>query len=239
MARPLFLLVTCEHGGNRLPSRYASFFRGHAALLRSHRGYDTGCLRMARALSDALGAPLVASTITRLLIDLNRSPDRADLYSEFTREVDEAMRREIFHRYYLPFRTKVETQVAQAIAGGRQVLHISSHSFTPQLHGEVRNADVGLLYDPARTAEAELCRHWRDALLGRLPELAVRMNYPYLGTDDGFTTALRRMFPQHYAGIELELNQKHVREHGGHWQRLRTAVSAALVSALQAGMRAE
>ena len=31
---------------------------------------------------------------------------------------------------------------------GRRVIHISSHSFTPELNGKVRRADVGLLYDP-------------------------------------------------------------------------------------------
>lgn len=230
--RPRFVLVTCEHGGNRLPSRYASFFAGHEAVLRTHRGYDPGCLRMARELADRLHAPLVVSTITRLLIDLNRSTGRPDLYSEFTKPLDEQMRREIFHRYYLPFRTKVETRIGQAIASGQQVVHISSHSFTPILDDAIRAADVGLLYDPARADEESLCAAWGAAVRMRCPELAVRMNYPYLGTDDGFTTALRRVFRDHYAGIELEINQKHVREHEGRWQALRSAVAAALAEVL-------
>ena len=34
------------------------------------------------------------------------------------------------------------------------------------------------------------------------------MNFPYLGTDDGFTTYLRTKFADaDYAGIELEVNQ--------------------------------
>ncbi len=54
--------------------------------------------------------------------------------------------------HYQPYRDRVEALVAKAIAAGRRVVHISSHSFTPVLDGRVRNADIGLLYDPARPA---------------------------------------------------------------------------------------
>ena len=66
-------LITCEHGGNRVPAPYRRLFRGRRALLDSHRGYDPGALVMARALAAAFTAPLVTSTVSRLLIDLNRS----------------------------------------------------------------------------------------------------------------------------------------------------------------------
>ena len=42
------------------------------------------------------------------------------------------------------------------------------------------------------------------------PELKIRFNYPYLGKADGFTTYLRKIFPENYIGIELEVNQKFV-----------------------------
>jgi predicted N-formylglutamate amidohydrolase len=230
---PFFHIVTCEHAGNRIPSRYAEFFRAGGDALRSHRGYDIGSLRMARELADTLAAPLVVSAVSRLLIDLNRSPHRPDLYSEFTQALDPALRQEIFNRYYLPYRTKVETRVAQAHAAGARVTHLSSHSFTPTLHGIERETDVGLLYDPARAAEATLCERWRAALLRRMPQLDVRMNTPYLGTADGLTTALRGRFAEDYVGIELEINQKHVRG-GSDWRALRAAVAQALQEVLAA-----
>ncbi|HEY4542278.1 MAG TPA: N-formylglutamate amidohydrolase [Noviherbaspirillum sp.] len=232
-AQSRFHLVTCEHAGNRIPSRYAPFFRDAIAALHSHRGHDAGALRMARELAGALHAPLVVSAISRLLIDLNRSPGRADLYSEYSGALDPALREEIFKRYYLPFRTKVETQVAQALQAGQQVLHLSSHSFTPELHGEVRAADIGLLFDPERALERALCERWRFALNTLAPDLQVRMNYPYEGSADGLTTALRARFARGYAGIELELNQRHVHAGDTHWRRLREIVVAALKSALQ------
>ena len=66
-------IITSEHGGNRIPAPYRRLFRGQRALLDSHRGYDPGSLVMAKALASACRTPLVASTVSRLLIDLNRS----------------------------------------------------------------------------------------------------------------------------------------------------------------------
>lgn len=88
-------------------------------------------------------------------------------------------------------------------------MHLSVHSFTPILDGRVRRADVGLLYDPARRSEVELCRRWRLGLRDRFPGRSILMNSPYRGTSDGFTTDLRtRYSPARYVGIELEINQK-------------------------------
>jgi predicted N-formylglutamate amidohydrolase len=82
------------------------------------------------------------------------------------------------------------------------------HSFTPVLGGEVRNADVGLLYDSQRPSEVRACRRWQAALAEIDPSLRVRRNYPYRGAADGLATWLRRRLPDaRYAGVELELNQ--------------------------------
>jgi len=228
-----FFLITCEHGGNRIPSRYLDFFRGRGALLRTHRAYDMGALRVARELSAALSAPLVVSTVSRLLIELNRSPSHPKLYSEATRDAPDDIKREIFKRYYQPYRAKVETQIAQAVAGGARVIHISCHSFTPELNGEMRNADIGLLYDPSRLPEARLCRRWQMALKVYASALKTRMNYPYTGVSDGFTVYLRRQFQAHaYLGIELEINQKHVQARGEHWRQVRNAIIEAFHDAV-------
>ena len=57
-------LVTCEHGGNRIPAPYAALFRGHEAILQSHRGYDPGAAALARALAAACAASLVLASVT-------------------------------------------------------------------------------------------------------------------------------------------------------------------------------
>jgi predicted N-formylglutamate amidohydrolase len=226
-------LVTCEHGGNRVPAAYRRHFAGHESLLDTHRGYDPGALALARRLAEVLGAPLFYATVSRLVIDLNRSPGHPRLYSEATRPAPPAVRREILERHYLPYRQRVEGAITEAIAEGEKVIHLSAHSFTPELDGEERDADIGLLYDPARPGETELARRWQAALKDAAPELRVRRNYPYRGKSDGFTAYLRRRFPaEAYVGIELEINQKHVAPGRAHWQKLQEILIAALLRAL-------
>ena len=115
--------------------------------------------------------------------------------------------------------------MGQAVARRRRVIHISSHSFTPELDGKVRRADVGLLYHPGRQGEALLCARWKAALSAVAPELRVRRNYPYAGKGDGLTSHLRRRFPPGaYVGVELEINQSIVVKAGRRWTALRAPV---------------
>jgi predicted N-formylglutamate amidohydrolase len=223
------LVITCEHGGNRVPARYARLFAGAADLLESHRGYDIGALAVARRLSRSLQAPLHHATVTRLLVDLNRSLDHPRLFSERVRGLDAAEKQRIVARHYVPHRRRVEQAIAQDVRARLRVLHLAVHSFTPVLDGEPRRADVGLLYDPARSGELVLCQQWKTLLGALAPSLRIRRNYPYRGSADGLTTYLRTCFPERwYLGIELELSQALL---GG-------AGRAGLVRAVEASLRA-
>jgi len=234
----LAYLVTCEHGGNEIPPPYIALFRTQGALLASHRGYDPGALAMAQSLARALDARLLTSTISRLLVELNRSPGRQFRYSAVMRSATSAVRADVCQRYYTPHWTAAEAFVRDAVASGQHVLHVSSHSFTPSLDGDVRRTDVGLLYDPARPSERGLCIAWQAALTARMPRWTTRRNYPYRGTGDGLTRYLRSRFDDaSYCGIELEINQKHVRDDGAIARDEREAVVVALCDGLAAWAR--
>ncbi|WP_424751762.1 N-formylglutamate amidohydrolase [Mycobacterium sp.] len=223
-------IITCEHGGNRIPAAYRRLFRGQQALLDSHRGYDPGSLVMAKALASTWRAPLVASTTSRLLIDLNRSIGHPQLFSVMTRGAPAQTRAQIVDEHYRPYRVQVEHLVRQAVSRGHRVIHISSHSFTAELDGRVRGADVGLLYHPARRGEAEVCARWKESLAATAPEFRVRRNYPYAGKGDGLTSHLRLCFGQSdYVGIELEVNQGIVLAAGRRW----TALQRWLIDSLR------
>ncbi len=205
MSRRPRLLLTCEHGGNSVPAAYRRWFRGASRALASHRGYDLGALAMAKALSRRLSAPLVAASVTRLLVDLNRSETHPGVISEFLDGVGREEREALLARFHRPHRLAVRSAIA-TLAGDGTVVHVGVHSFTPVLNGETRNADLGLLYDPARRAERALCSRWTRAL--REAGLRTRRNYPYRGNADGLTTRLRSTFPaRSYLGLELEVNQ--------------------------------
>lgn len=222
-------VVTCEHGGNRIPPAYRRFFATWREVLETHRGWDPGALRMAQDLSKAFDAPLVESTMSRLLVDLNRSIGNPDLFSDAIPREPPTLRTEIVTAHYLPYRERAEGLVEQAVGRGHRVVHVSSHSFTPVLDGDVRTADVGLLYDPARPGEAALCTRWKEALADLAPELRVRRNYPYLGRGDGLASHLRKRFgPADYIGVELEVNQAIVFGSASPWKALRGHLVASL-----------
>jgi predicted N-formylglutamate amidohydrolase len=227
------ILITCEHGGNRIPARYRPLFRKHGSLLQSHRGFDPGALAIARDFAAAFQAELVYSTTSRLLVELNRSPNHPRLFSEVALALAPEERQRVLERYYFPYREWVESQVRLSVEKHERVVHVSCHSFTPTLHGIERHADIGLLYDPRRRREAEFCATWRRELKRADARLVVRRNYPYRGYDDGLTTFLRKRYPDRaYAGIELEVNQKYPLQKPQRWRELRKLLLQTLARSL-------
>jgi predicted N-formylglutamate amidohydrolase len=227
------LFVTCEHAGNVVPKRFEPLFVGHAHLLPTHRGWDPGALILAREMAKRFSAPLYFEETTRLLVDLNRSVGTPDLHSEASRHLSLVERRAILDVYYHPHRKRVDAAVAELVATGDRIVHVASHSFTPELHGHVRTADIGLLYDPGRPGEVVFCNAWLAALKEADPTLRVRRNYPYLGKSDGVAQALRRQHsPERYVGIELEVNQRYAEAGGPAWPKLRRTLVATLGLAL-------
>jgi predicted N-formylglutamate amidohydrolase len=229
------LVITCEHAGNQVPERYRPLFVGHEHLLPTHRGWDPGALLLAREMAERFSAPLYYEKTTRLLVDLNRSLGNPELHSEATSHLSMRERREILDVYYHPHRQRVDAAIAELVATTRErIVHIASHSFTPELNSHVRTADIGLLYDPARPGEVEVSTAWLEALKRADPTLRLRRNYPYLGTSDGVTMALRRKHPpERYVGIELEVNQRYVEAGGPAWPKIRRTLVDTLGEALQ------
>ena len=229
----LVLLFTCEHGGHDIPATYRKFFRGATKVLKSHRGWDPGALELAERFAARCHAPLYSSTVSRLLVELNRSLHHRSLFSEYTRDLTPPEQTTIVQTYYLPHREAVERQMRDFVAAGRLVLHFGVHSFTPELNGVVRQADSGLLYDPQRAWEQSFCTAWRSALRKHSPELRVRKNYPYLGTSDGFTTYLRTRFANsQYAGVELEMNQRFALGAPQLWETVQETLVATMLEAV-------
>ena len=198
-------LFTCEHGGHDIPAELQHAFGDAAEELASHRGWDSGALQAFEALAAAHADAAFCATTSRLLVDLNRSLHHPQVFSRRIRTLSAAARADIAARWWQPWRESVVATIEQWLAQNARVRHVSVHSFTPVLGVQVRNADIGLLYDPARSAETRFCRTWQARLRAR--GWRVRRNYPYRGAADGHTTALRKHFAQGYLGVELELNQ--------------------------------
>jgi predicted N-formylglutamate amidohydrolase len=219
------LLLTCEHGGNRVPRAWRGV--APAGLLNTHRGYDAGALGLAKALRDMLDAPLVFSDISRLLID--RSPDAPSLHHPSVARLPAERRAALVRTIYSPYRQAVRKEIERLGRAGRTVVHVGVHSFTPMLRGVRRRTDIGLLFDPRRRGEHEFCAAWRRALATRLPGWRIDFNRPYRGTDDGLTTTLRsELSAARYLGIELEVKRTRLVGASANARRVAWAVGEAL-----------
>lgn len=208
MTKPIKLFLSCEHAVNTVPSAYSDVFKEQHSILDTHRGIDHGAIEIANHLHQTFSCGFTQATVSRLLIDCNRSLGHTHCFSEFTRRLPAAEKQHLINTYYLPYRQQAENAIQAQIQNGYQVLHLSIHSFTPELNGIKRNAGIGLLYDHARHGEKEVARIWRGLLLQQTPTYRVRMNYPYHGNTDAFTTALRKRYTElDYLGFEVESNQ--------------------------------
>ncbi|KTD55346.1 N-formylglutamate amidohydrolase [Legionella quateirensis] len=202
------IVISCEHAVDTVPEEYTTLFAPFKELIKTHRGIDFGALAIARYLKDTLPSDFIQAHATRLLIDCNRSLNRPSCFSEVTRDLPAEEKNKIIKLYYQPFREQVTNLIQKHINQKLQVWHFSIHSFTPVMNDQVRATDIGLLYNPQRPSEKDLCEQLQKEIQQLNPEIRVRRNYPYKGISDGFTTFLRKKFTDtEYVGIEIESNQ--------------------------------
>ena len=200
------VIFTCEHAGNHVPEQYQSLFAGQSEILESHRGRDPGAWPLANFLAEQMESPVFACLTTRLLIEANRSPDNPQLFSEYSTPLPIESKEKLIQNIYKPYHEQVQKVIEKMT---KPVLHLSIHSFTPIWHGQERKVDIGILFDPTQNIEAVFSQQLKDNLHANLPEFQIRFNEPYKGTDDGFTTWLKKQYSKDdYTGIEIEVNQK-------------------------------
>lgn len=211
--KPTMLFISCEHAVNTIPTDYKKLFNHHQSVLSTHRAIDFGALDIGKFLSHSFACEFTSATVSRLLIDCNRSLTHKTCFSEFTDSLTADEKQRLIDKYYLPYRSQTESLIKKHIDLGHQVLHLSTHSFTPVFNGNLRNAGICLLYDTKRHAECEVAREWRSLLKLQSPSYRIRMNYPYKGSSDGFTSALRKCYSEkEYLGFEVEVNQALVKD---------------------------
>jgi predicted N-formylglutamate amidohydrolase len=124
-------VITRDHGGNRIRAPYGSLFQRQRALLDSHRGYDAGALIMAKALARTFGAPAVAATTSRLLIDLNRSFGHPQLLSAGHAALPPVSGRRSSSFTTGPTARMSNVSSGRGVSSGHRVTHISFAQLHP------------------------------------------------------------------------------------------------------------
>lgn len=180
---PWFLL--CDHASRRIPSELGTLGLPFE-LTETHIGWDIGSLGVARSLSTALDAPLVASTTSRLVIDANRPIGAPTSIPEVTCDIpvpgnvglSAEERADRADRWFWPYHRRAAELLDERQARGRSSVLLSVHSFTPELYGKKRPWHVGILYGrDRRLADAFLSEFAKES------DLVVGDNEPYRVTD--------------------------------------------------------
>ena len=214
------LVLSCEHASWTLPPGVDLGVT--LEVLQSQAGWDHGAFDVASRLSEAVGLPVHAGAFSRMFVDLNRAADHPDVipavcYGEpvpgnvHLSPGDRQARLDLFHT---PYWNAIRRDVQARLVDTGEVLHLSSHSFAPELDAANRTYDVGVLYDQTHAYEAQLAERLMFQL--RSAGIDVRANQPYSGTGPAVCTSLREeLAGQRYAGIEIETSHAVTRSLGG------------------------
>jgi predicted N-formylglutamate amidohydrolase len=169
-SRP-FLLV-CDHASKQVPKSLDNLGL-HDEELSRHIGWDIGAAGVTEYLAERLGAAAVLANYSRLVLDLNRSPDDQAFIPEvsdgtmipgnanLTPEQKSARRTLLFE----PYHQVIESELARLERRHPRVALVSIHSFTPQLrhNGAERPWHIGIMWKHDRETSLALKEHLEDA----------------------------------------------------------------------------
>ncbi len=225
------LLLVCDHAANMVPAHLESLGLD-SATLQDHVAWDIGALALARRLAMALDAPLVAASVSRLVVDPNRDHRAYDLIPTAAEDapipgnadLNPEARAQRISAYHEPFHEAIAAQLA---ARPNVQALVSVHSFTPALYGRARPWHVGILHgSDARMADAMI------AVLSRDPQLVVGRNEPYAPEQGVFYTMDRHANGR--ATVMIEVRNDLIRDEIGQtrWAQYLAAAAKAAMDAL-------
>jgi predicted N-formylglutamate amidohydrolase len=148
------LLVIADHAGNRVPACLGRLGLPDEAFAR-HIAHDIGAAAVARGLADRLDAPAVLSTYSRLVLDCNRAPDDPTLIPEISdgtripgnRGLDSLHRAARLAAFHEPYHRAIAAMLDSFRTRGEIPWLFSVHSFTPEMNGQARPWDAGILWN--------------------------------------------------------------------------------------------
>ena len=126
------LIISCEHATNLIPQEYQHLFSNAENTLESHRGYDPGTLDLFFHLEKLADFSRFYEW-SRLLVEPNRSLHHKNLFSKYTKGSSQKVKNQLIQEYYFPYRNQIERNILESIEKGEKLLHLSLHSFTPEL----------------------------------------------------------------------------------------------------------
>jgi predicted N-formylglutamate amidohydrolase len=206
-ARSPFLLV-CDHAGRAVPASLARLGLPDSAF-DLHIAWDIGALALAERLSEQLSACLIFQRYSRLVVDCNRSPGRADLAPAISdgivipanQGLDDAALQARIAAVHTPYHARIAAELDRRAGRGDPTLLVCVHSFTPVMAGFARPWHVGVLHGGASPASDRLL-----ALLRAEGDLVVGDNEPYVMDATDYTAPVHG-WARGLDVVELEVRQ--------------------------------
>lgn len=203
-----FLLVG-DHAGSAVPLALASLGLNTDDLAR-HIAVDIGVLGVGQAMARLLDAPFLHQVYSRLVIDCNRLPSRADAIPEVSDgtiipgnlHLTDGAREARAAALHAPYHSAIANMINARRDAGMPTILLSLHSFTPQMGGVARPWDVGILHGPGRTGFAHAMREALSEDVG----LIVGDNVPYALDETDYTVPLHAI-PRDLEYAEIEVRQ--------------------------------
>lgn len=202
-------VIVVDHASARIPRRLSDLGLPASELAR-HIAWDIGALAVAKRMSEALDAPLIAQNYSRLVIDCNRDPAVASsipLISEsseipgnvaLSAAQKEARRVEIFE----PYHARIRALLDERAAARRPTLLVAQHSMTDSYKGVRREMHAAILYNRDRRFAGLMLEALRKD-----PALNVADNQPYFVSDETDFTVPRHGEARGLPHVEIELRQ--------------------------------
>ena len=214
-ASPFLLLG--DHAGREVPPQLGDLGL-HRREWDRHIAWDIGVAGLGAMLSEMLDATFIRQRFSRLVIDCNRDPARADAIPEISdgahihgnAALTAADRQARFDAVAAPYHAAIAAELDQRVKRRLPTTLISLHSFTPEMNAFARPWRFGVLHaEDSAYSRAVLARLQAD--LG--PDL-VGDNQPYRMDEVDFTIP-HHCRPRGLDYLELETRQDLITDEAG------------------------
>ena len=195
------VVLVCEHASSFIPENFDRLGLTDEAT-KSHIAWDIGALETAKHMAEKLDAQLVASKISRLVYDCNRSPEAVDAMpatSEIytipgNQNLSDEQKNQRVEACYRPFEKLLSNVIDQ---GGQQTALVTMHSFAPVYNGGKRAVEIGILSDDDD--------RFAHALMQVASGYDIRLNQPYSQQDGVTHTLAHHAVPRGLLNVMLEI----------------------------------
>jgi predicted N-formylglutamate amidohydrolase len=201
------VILLCDHASNDIPAEFGTLGLDRADLDR-HIAWDPGALPVAERMMERLDAPLVASTVSRLVIDCNRAPEAVDAIPEKSegtvvpgnRGIGEVERRHRAALAHMPYHDAIDALVDERAGRDSAPVFLAIHTFTPVYLGRSRPWHIGIIHDDDERLSAPMA-----ARLGEHRDLVVGLNEPYSPGDGVYYTLTRHASSRGFQAAMIEI----------------------------------